>query len=527
MDSKQLKQLEASYWKTRLHELKKDAREAKAVMFGEGMEVLFDTYRRSEGDAEVTRRIELAKPANDSDFGTVINYISNYFDLDSVEMNVSESVFNWASEIDLEGFFTDTVLPAMIATPNSFITLLPREVNGLLDMEATVVDFEQVIYEDNEQLIYRVEIDEEDKYKKPLYGGLNGANSKSDVIILTKDGGYLFNSDMEILSEINYEASQDTKYWFKLGGLKTMNLRGFYQSYFKGSISKSITATRIYSDMELLRMRLANPITIMKRLPCNSCEGSDLSCTSCKGTGNIEMKPSMSSIYYLNEYDMSSESNKQGLDDLIKYIQPPVTSVDLQMKHYEIHSNEVKEGLNNFYYKHSQSGVAKELDREDKVASTEVILLRLFTLASNLLNSYSNLVTITKETVSIVVPNDLVSSGEIPKADSNLPAGELAERLLSYYRNKYKDDAVSYRLYSYAVMNDFLFPYTASEKPSLGTQAQVSFSNQLPLAIMNVESKYKERVISATDKTIKKWLDEFILIETLPASIEVDATVQL
>ena len=185
------------------------------------------------------------------------------------------------------------------------------------------------------------------------------------------------------------------------------------------------------------------------------------------------------------------------------------------MKHYEIHSNEVKEGLNNFYYKHSQSGVAKELDREDKVASTEVILLRLFTLASSLLNSYSNLVTITKETVSIVVPNDLVSSGEIPKADSNLPAGELAERLLSYYRNKYKDDAVSYRLYSYAIMNDFLFPYTASEKTSLGTQAQVSFSNQLPLAIMNVESKYKERVISATDKTIKKWLDEFILIETL------------
>ena len=514
MDSKQLKQLEASYWKSRFIELKRDAREAKAVMFGEGMEVLFDTYRRSEGNAEINRRIELAKPANDTDFGTVINYISNYFDLDSVEMNVSESVFNWVSETDLEGFFTDTVLPAMIATPNSFITLLPREVNGLLDMEAVVVDFEQVIYEDNDQLIYRVDIEDAGRFHKPLYSSV-GNNSKSDVIILTKEGGYLFNSDMELLSEINYESSQETKYWFKLGGLKTMNLRGFYQSYFKGSISKSITATRIYSDMELLRMRLANPITIMKRLPCNSCEGGDMSCTSCKGTGSIEMKPSMSSVYYFNEFDMTTQSSKQGLDDVIRYIQPPVTSVDLQMKHYEIHSNEVKEGLNNFYYKHSQSGVAKEIDREDKVASTEVILLRLFALASNLLNSYSSLVTITKEKVSIVVPNDLVSDGEIPKADSKIPAGELAERLLSYYRNKYKDDAVSYRLYSYAVMNDFLFPYSAEEKVSLGTPAQISFSNQLPLAIMNVESKYKERVISATDKTIKKWLDEFILIDVV------------
>jgi hypothetical protein len=507
MTLKEIKQLETSYWNKKVDNLRREAREAKAVMFGEDLEVLFDNYRISESNAELTRRMQLAKPANQEDFETVINYISNYFDLDSVELNMSESVFNWSNENDIEGYFTDSVLPTMIASPNSFLTMLPREVNGLLDMELTLVDFEQVIYEDNNQFIFRVEVAED--YSKPLYGGMS--TSKSDIIILNKEGGFLYTYNLELLSEITYPEAVD-KYWFKLGGLKTMNLRGFFQSYFKGSIDKSVIATRIFSDKEIIRMRVGNPITIMRRLPCTACADSrGSSCSSCNGTGEVELTPSIGSVFYFNEYDLNA-TNKTNLNDIISYIQPPLDSVKVQREEYELHSKEVKEGLNNFYYKHSQSGVAKEVDREDKVASTEVILLRLFTLASNLLNAYSQIVTINKEIVSIVVPNELVTNGEIPIASSNIPAGELAERLLMYYKNKYKDDAVSYRLYSYAIMNDFLFPYSAAEKQTLGTPAQISFSNQLPLAIMNVEAKYKDRVRTASDKTIKKWLEEFILI---------------
>lgn len=503
----EIKQFEGRFWNTKLHNLKKAAKDAKAVMFGEDIEVLFEMYRVSEGTAELNRRVELAKPANQEDFETVINYISNYFDLDSVELSMSESVFNWIDREDLESYFTDTVLPTMIASPNSYLSMLPQEVNGLLDMKLTLIDFNQVIYEDNNQLIYRTDTDEDN-----LAYYVKGNQSKSNIIVLNREGGYLYDSNMELLSEINFEVPTTNKYWFKLGGLKVMGQQGFYQSYFKGSIDKSIIATRIFSDMELLRMRLANPITIMKKLPCTSCEGGDKSCGSCHGSGQVELKPSIASVFYFNEFDLSG-SNKTSLDDIIKYIQPPVTSVDLQMKHYEYHSNEVKEGLNNFYYKHSQSGVAKEVDREDKVASTEVILYRLFGLASDILNSYSNIVTIDKQEVSVVVPNELVTDGAIPKAIDGYSAGELAERLLAYYKNKYKDDAVSLKLYTYAVQNDFLFPYTAEEKKVLGTPSQINYSNQLPLAIMRVKSKYADRVRLSTDLTIKKWLDAYILTE--------------
>jgi hypothetical protein len=38
---KEIKQLESSYWKTKVHNLKKSAKEAKAVMFGEDIEIIF------------------------------------------------------------------------------------------------------------------------------------------------------------------------------------------------------------------------------------------------------------------------------------------------------------------------------------------------------------------------------------------------------------------------------------------------------------------------------------------------------
>jgi hypothetical protein len=429
---------------------------------------------------------------------------------------MDEPVFDWINRENLESFFTDTVLPTMIASPNSFLTLLPQQVNGLLDMKLQVVDFNQVIYEDDNELIYRESTQEGDD----LAFYTDNSNSTSNIIILNREGGYLYNHKLELISNIDFEALNN-KYWFKLGGLKVMGTQGFYQSYFKGSIDKSIIATRIFSDMELLRMRLANPITIMKKLPCSSCDGGgNSSCSSCKGTGQVELKPSIASVFYFNDFDISG-GNKTSLDDIIRYIQPPVESVELQMKHYEYHSNEVKEGLNNFYFKHSQSGVAKEVDREDKVASTEVILFRLFSLASDILNSYSETVTINKELVYLSIPSELVTNGKTPKAIDGYSASELVERYLAYYRNKYKDDAIYLRLYTYAIMNDFLFPYTAEEKKTIGTIEQVNYSNQLPLAILKVKETYKEKIRLATDSTIKKWLDSYILPLL---SIELDDT---
>ncbi len=498
MTLKEIKNLKKSYWTKKVETSAIEAREAKAVMFGEDIEVLFAHYRISEGEAELTRRVQLSKPANQEDFETVISYISNYFDLDSVDLNMSEAIFDWIAKNDLEGFFTDSVLPSMIASPNSYITLVPMEVAGLIEMSVEVIDLDRIIYADSNMLVYQEDIDVD----KPLYSD----NLNSNYIILNKEGGYLYSSNGDLLSEINYPQPAVT-YWFKLGGLKKMNQRGFYNSYFKGSIDKSIIATRIFSDKEIIRMRVGNPITLMKQLPCTACGGPG--CESCHNTGKIDFKPSIGSVYYFNEFDTNTADSKS-LDNIIKYIQPPLDSVKVQREEYELHSQEVKEGLNNFYYKHSQSGTAKEIDRQDKVASTEVILLRLFTLASNILNAYSQIVTIDKQPVNIVIPNELVSDGELPKATSGMSANELADKTLNYYRGKYKDDPVSLRLYTYAVQNDILFPYTAEEKKSIGTQQQVDYSNQLSLAIMKVRDKYRDRVRTATDKTIEKWLSEFI-----------------
>lgn len=499
MTNKEIKDLQKSYWNKNLTEIAREAREAKAVMFGEGIETLFTHYRISEGDAELTRRVQLAKPANQEDFETVIAYISNYFDLDSVDFEMADSIFSWIKENDLEGFFTDTVLPSMIASPNSYITLVPIEKNGLLEMTVEVIDLERILYADDNVLIYNIDTE----VTRKLYSD----SIDSGYIVLTREGGYSYSAKGDFISEILYTEPTPV-YWFKLGGLKRTNHRGFYNSYFKGSIDKSIVATRIFSDKEIVRMRVGNPITIMKKLPCNECEGGSSSCNTCKGTGTVELKPSMGSIMYFSEYDINKGDNKS-LDDIIRFIQPPLDSVKVQREEYELHKQEVKEGLNNFYYKHSQSGIAKEVDRQDKVASTEVILYRLFTLASYILNAYSQIVTVNKEPVNIVVPSELVSDGELPKAGSGMSANELANRTLNYYRGKYKNDPVSLRLYTYAIQNDFLFPYTAEEKKAIGTEEQVNYSNQLPLAIMKVKDKYMDKVRKASDEVIKKWLLEF------------------
>jgi hypothetical protein len=514
MTLKEIQALKQSYWNAKVAEVSKQSREAKAVMFGEDMEVLFHNYRLAEGSEELAHRLENTIPSNQEDFTNLFSYIGNYFDLDSVDLNMSEAIFEWVTKNDIEGFFTDAVLPLMICSPNSYITLVPKEIDGVLNMGLELIDLDRILYVDDDTLVYSAETDINIK--------VTGNTVLGDYIVLNRDGGFYFTSKGDQISEILYN-EPTPKYWFKLGGLRKTNHQGFYNSYFKGSIDKSVLATRILSDKNVIVKMIGNPITIMRKLPCPDCTGADTSCNSCRGSSNVNLRPSIGSVIYVSEFD-GNTSNKTPLDDIITYIQPPLQSIDVQQKQYELHKQEVKEGLNNFYYKHSQSGVAKEIDRQDKVASTEVILYRLFTLASDILNAYSQIVTIDKQPVTIVTPYELVSDSALPLASSGMSANELTSRTLNYYKGKYKDDAVNLRLYTYAIQNDFLFPYTAEEKKSIGIQEQIEYSNQLTLAIMKVADKYKDRVRTATDKTIEKWLAEFISITNTSNEIVADTT---
>jgi len=492
MNISEINKLKQVYLNNKTKSALQEAKDAKAVMFGEDMQVIFETYRISETNEEIKRRIQLAKPANQGEFESVISYISNFFDLDVLNIEASEEVLNWIATQELEQIFTDTVLPTMLASPNSFICLVPKLVGTQLDADVVVVPLDRVIYEDSSKfLFYETEED------------------KANIIVLTAEYVEAYTYNGTFINRFDYN-TPTTKYWFKLGGLKKLNHPSFYSSYFKGAIDKSIIATRIFSDKEIVRMRVGNPIVFMKKLPCNVCKGTDPSCSTCDGTGYITPAPSMGSVFYFEEYDLPGGGKASQLDDILKYVQPPLESVEVQQKQYTLHVEEVQRSLNSFYYNHAQSGVAKELDRENKVATTEVILFRLVGLLESILNAYSYLVTIDKQPVIVTTPSEMVvdTSNSIDVVDK--PSAYVLDKTLNYYKTKYKDDAVMLRLIKYAILTDSLFAYAPSKKREISNdEAEINFSNNLPLILMKVREKYSNRIRQATDATIQKWVEEF------------------
>lgn len=436
---------------------KEQADTAKAVMFRDNLKVIFERYRISENSAEVTRRVELAEAVNKDDFQRAIRYLSKFIDIDSVSSNINNELYNYIELNGLEEFFRDEVLPTLLSSPNSVLALIPKIYNGDVKTEPIIVDIEDISYIDGEVLIFEYDT------------GLYIYTSSTEVFAFGSDGIY---NDSVI------KFSVPTKLWFEFGGIskrvKNKNLPRYlntiYESFFDGAIRKSVMACRIASDKELTRMRSAHPLVAMKRLPCTECNSAG--CDTCNNTGYVEPAPSMGAVFYFTEADVLEGNNTNQIDNIIKYLQPPLEAVAVQREEYILHSNECKEALNFIYVNEAQSGVAKMIDREDKRISSTTILRVVYRMMEEMLTSIGLLQNTITEPVKFDLPLDITENNydTLAKISSMRSTGTsynlIVKEYETYYRNYYGDNPVMLLLNLWALENVPYYTYPKDELPA-------------------------------------------------------------
>jgi len=197
----------------------------------------------------------------------------------------------------------------------------------------------------------------------------------------------------------------------------------YLTSYFSGFIPFANEALRQFSDHQAIMVTAGFPIREMEAMPCTECEGKGIirtttgrgqtkktsksTCKSCNGT---KMRiPSTPYGILLKQTKKSSVLNgdQPEIKEAMRYISPDVNILKYAGEHWENLLEKAEKSLSLNHIDEAQSGIAKEMDRDNLMAMLERIGHNIY---NNIVrNSITAIQTIRtrgqKVDVEIILPN--------------------------------------------------------------------------------------------------------------------------
>ena len=172
--------------------------------------------------------------------------------------------------------------------------------------------------------------------------------------------------------EVYFEHGAGSKVWEDIGGIKEK--RGdfyLYRVYYEAFFPFANDALIGYADAKINAKVAAHPVPIIKAMPCNACHGhtdrfkhEENFCQVCEGTGEtvrftypgegIVVKPQMGA------QDEAYANTKP-----LEWIKPPSEDIKALDDRWKHQLEEAEKSLNQKMVLQPQSGIAKDLDRED------------------------------------------------------------------------------------------------------------------------------------------------------------------
>lgn len=160
-----------------------------------------------------------------------------------------------------------------------------------------------------------------------------------------------------------------------LGGNLTMNEKNekFFESFFQSYAEFGDECIMAFQDDVAVRTRTAFPFISAKGDKCPTCkgakkiqseEGSKVTCHTCHGEGNI-ISLSPYGIHYRKE-PANNDNPEWTKAPFVTFDSPDINILDFSFKAWQRFLELAKESINLVFTKEAQSGVAKEIDREEK-----------------------------------------------------------------------------------------------------------------------------------------------------------------
>ena len=465
-------------------------------------------------------------------------------------------------------FFLSQFVAKRVLDPNAVLVVFPVG-EGLgnarvpVDFELQFIDSEFIDFIDFELNILM--------YRKPVrkkYEAILGVQVPQEyvTIVITDDFygyiGYEINKETNqpVLSEkgtINYTFRNI--YQHKLGFLPFVvlggrpvqkNYLGFDFTYYKSDFSSAVPFLNSVStsDNQLQSVIFSNahPYKIMDGVDCPTCHGQGqirkeptpekpdgeiVSCKSCKGSGNvINLSPLKGIVLRKNGED---EKNVMPL----QFVSPNVDTMTILDKFAGDRYTAAKEVLNiDKAIKYAQSGVAKELDKEDSYIKVKAISDSIFYKMQVILTSIQGLVfKDISSSVYVIPPSsfDIKNEAELYEEfkktiESGAPDFVRATAFRAWLKERFSSDEIGQRIADICLMYSPLYLYTIEERNESYLQKSATIEDLIrALFVFNEVMKMYEndhniiyedidRLTVMLDAALQPRFDEAVKVIQLP-----------
>ena len=281
-----------------------------------------------------------------------------------------------------------------------------------------------------------------------------------------------------------YNHNTNTMMWQVLGGFSEKREEGkIYDSWFRSFVPFGNDALSAYSNYKVVEAQSAHPIRVELERVCDyteehdgvivTCDGGSLYydgsthvCPNCGGKGYVPIvHPGHAIVKPRTKIELGEATPDSGAE--IEYIQPPIEAIEALKKSYMERLELAEKAISLDRTLEAQSGIAKELDREDQ--RTLISLIAQWEFGTVIQNTVYNIIKLrnpnTWESLkpSVVVPNDfkLKTAGELLEElkvarESGMPDALYTELAREYTLKRFPNQFTIQRKIELAFRLDYL-----------------------------------------------------------------------
>ena len=432
-----------------------------------------------------------------------VNNLQRYFAQAKATVKTNDDTRTYLKDGDFQGLDFDTfinqkVINRMIEDPNGFLVWW-ADGEGAKD-PTKAADAKPIMVLTSEVMHYTRDYFTFKSHEKSDVEAKDGKEKTGDVYYIIDRTGYHKLVQTGKKEKKTFKLKRHYKQEFTtlpvitLGGETTTKiLQGkeisYLTSYFSGFIPFANEALRQFSDHQAIMVTAGFPIREMEAMPCTECEGKGIirtttgrgqtkktsksTCKSCNGT---KMRiPSTPYGILLKQTKKSSVLNgdQPEIKEAMRYISPDVNILKYAGEHWENLLEKAEKSLSLNHIDEAQSGIAKEMDRDNLMAMLERIGHNIY---NNIVrNSITAIQTIRtrgqKVDVEIILPNtfkirsetDLVNElNSLIEKDSPLPL--IVEVTKELTKKRYAGNDTIIKAVNFLALYDPFFVYPLEKR---------------------------------------------------------------
>ena len=354
------------------------------------------TRRRPNEDPELMDyRLSIYEPITKGSINRAIDKLYRIFGAANFSIQVSEELSAYLNEKKFDGqyfyaFIQKYVMRRMIEDPNGFLVWIPYGA-GLTDPTQKVEVYPLIVGSDQIRYLDESTLSWVDYSENTMVSEGGKMVEKGEVIYtLDKEGFYRHDQygngrDKKFTLTVVYRHDLQFLPAIVLGG--DLTDEGYYDSYFSAFVPFANEAIRQYSDWTAVMTTSGFPYREEVADTCSApgcrdgvCYNPDIdehyACKVCKGTGRIISRSPYG--VFLKEKGGNVLDSNYGNDAMIRFVAPPVDIIEYSGKAWETLLKKAEEALHLDKIDEAQSGVAKNIDREDSFMVLTKISNNLF-----------------------------------------------------------------------------------------------------------------------------------------------------